>query len=54
MPVLRRGIGRLPLVRPFLPDAGIPIQLVHHVVVARALAAAIAGEGPPGAYNLAG
>ncbi len=54
LPALRRGLGRLPLVRPILPDAGIPIQLVHHDDVARALAAAIAGEGPPGAYNLAG
>jgi nucleoside-diphosphate-sugar epimerase len=54
LPALRRGLGRLPLVRPVLPDAGIPIQLVHHDDVARALAAAIAGDGPPGAYNLAG
>jgi nucleoside-diphosphate-sugar epimerase len=54
LPTLRRGLGRLPLVRPILPDAGIPIQLVHHDDVARALAAAIAGAGPPGAYNLAG
>jgi UDP-glucose 4-epimerase len=54
LPALRRGLGRLPLVRPILPDAGIPIQLVHHDDVARALAAAIAGKGPPGAYNLAG
>jgi nucleoside-diphosphate-sugar epimerase len=54
LPTLRRGFGRLPLVRPVLPDAGVPIQLVHHDDVARALAAAIAGEGPPGAYNLAG
>ncbi len=54
LPALRRGLGRLPLVRPVLPNAGIPIQLVHHDDVARALAAAIAGDGPPGAYNLAG
>jgi UDP-glucose 4-epimerase len=54
LPALRRGLGRLPLVRPVLPDVGIPIQLVHHDDVARALAAAIAGVGPPGAYNLAG
>jgi UDP-glucose 4-epimerase len=54
LPALRRGLGRLPLVRPILPDVGIPIQLVHHDDVARALAAAIAGEGPPGAYNLVG
>ncbi len=54
LPALRRGLGRLPLARPILPDVGIPIQLVHHDDVARALCAAIAGAGPPGAYNLAG
>jgi nucleoside-diphosphate-sugar epimerase len=54
LPALRRGLGRLPLVRPVLPDAGVPVQLVHHDDVAAALAAAIAGEGQPGAYNLAG
>ena len=37
-----------------LPDSGIAIQLVHHDDVARALGVAIAGEGSPGAYNLAG
>ena len=54
MPALRRGLGRLPLPQPVLPDPGVPIQLVHHDDVARALAAAIAGAGEPGAYNLAG
>ena len=54
LPSLRRGIGRLPLPAPMLPDAGIPVQLVHHDDVAAALAAAIAGKGTPGAYNLAG
>jgi UDP-glucose 4-epimerase len=54
VPALRKGIGRLPLVKPILPDPGMPIQLVHHDDVARAMAAAIAGDGPPGAYNLAG
>ena len=54
LPALRRGLGRLPLPKPVLPDPGIPIQLVHHDDVARALAAAIAGKGEPGAYNLAG
>jgi UDP-glucose 4-epimerase len=53
-PALRRAVGKLPLPRPVLPDGGIPIQLVHHDDVARALAAAIAGRGTPGAYNLAG
>ena len=54
VPALRRGLGRLPLPRPVLPDVGAPLQLVHHDDVARALAAAIAGSGEPGAYNLAG
>jgi nucleoside-diphosphate-sugar epimerase len=54
LPALRRGLGRLPLPRPLLPDVGAPIQLVHHDDVARALAAAIAAAGAPGAYNLAG
>jgi UDP-glucose 4-epimerase len=51
---LRRGIEKVPLVRPILPDPGLPIQLVHHDDVARAMAAAIGGDGPPGVYNLAG
>ena len=54
LPGLRRGLSRLPLPAPVLPDPGVPIQLVHHDDVARALAAAIGGEGPPGTYNLAG
>jgi UDP-glucose 4-epimerase len=54
LPLARRALGRLPLARPVLPDPGVPIQLVHHDDVARALAAAIAGRGEPGAYNLAG
>ncbi|HEU4392923.1 MAG TPA: NAD-dependent epimerase/dehydratase family protein [Solirubrobacterales bacterium] len=53
-PTLRRGLSRLPLPKPVLPDPGAPLQLVHHDDVARALAAAIAGKGEPGAYNLAG
>ena len=44
---LRRGLGRLPLPAPLLPDSGLPIQLVHHDDVATALAAAIAGTGRP-------
>jgi UDP-glucose 4-epimerase len=54
LPALRRGLGRLPLPAPVLPDPGVPIQLVHHDDVARGLAAAIADRGEPGAYNLAG
>jgi UDP-glucose 4-epimerase len=54
VPLLRKSVGKLPLVKPILPDPGVPIQLVHHDDVARAMAAAICGDGPPGAYNLAG
>jgi len=54
VPLLRRGIEKLPLVSPVLPDPGVPMQLVHHDDVARAMAAAICGDGPPGIYNLAG
>lgn len=54
VPRLRRLVGRLPLPAPVLPDPGVPIQLVHHDDVARAMAAAIAGEGAPGVYNLCG
>ncbi|HEU5252476.1 MAG TPA: NAD-dependent epimerase/dehydratase family protein [Solirubrobacterales bacterium] len=54
VPSLRRGVERLPLLGPVLPDPGVPFQLVHHDDVARAMAAAICGDGPPGVYNLAG
>jgi nucleoside-diphosphate-sugar epimerase len=54
LPLLRRSLAKLPLVAPVLPDPGVPIQLVHHDDVAAGMAAAIAGEGAPGAYNLAG
>ena len=54
VPLLRRGVEKLPLVSPVLPDPGVPVQLVHHDDVARAMAAAIGGDGPAGVYNLAG
>lgn len=53
-PGLRRLAAKLPWPPPVLPDSGVPIQLVHHDDVARALGAAIAGAGEPGPYNLAG
>ena len=52
--VLRSVIGAVPLVRPVIPDPGVPFQLVHHDDVASALVAGVVGEGKPGAYNLAG
>lgn len=54
LPGLRRQVGRLPIPRPILPDPGVRFQLVHHDDVARALTAAVVGEGQPGPYNLAG
>jgi UDP-glucose 4-epimerase len=50
---LRKALERLPVVRPVLPDPGVPLQLVHTEDVARAIAAATMGEGRPGIYNLA-
>jgi UDP-glucose 4-epimerase len=44
----------VPILRPVLPDPGVPFQLVHHDDVARALVAGVLGHGEPGAYNLAG
>lgn len=54
LPVVRRALTSLPLLRPVLPDPGVPFQLVHHDDVADAIEAAIAGAGTPGVYNLAG
>jgi UDP-glucose 4-epimerase len=43
-----------PLLKPVLPDPGVPFQLVHHDDVASAVRAAVLGRGSPGVYNLAG
>jgi UDP-glucose 4-epimerase len=51
---LRWALGRVPELRPVLPDPGVPFQLVHHDDVAAALCAAVIGHGKPGVYNLAG
>jgi UDP-glucose 4-epimerase len=51
---LRRALELLPVVRPVIPDPGVPFQLVHHNDVADALEAAVVGGGEPGVYNLAG
>ena len=52
--VARRLLGRMPAVKPLLPDHGVPFQLVHHDDVATALMAGALGRGHPGVYNLAG
>jgi UDP-glucose 4-epimerase len=44
----------VPILRPVLPDHGVPFQLVHHDDVASAMRAAVLGRGTPGIYNLAG
>jgi UDP-glucose 4-epimerase len=50
---LRGALRTLPLVKPVLPDPGVPFQLVHHDDVASAMRAGALGAGEPGAYNLA-
>jgi UDP-glucose 4-epimerase len=44
----------VPILKPVLPDPGVPFQLVHHDDVAAAMRAAVLGRGAPGIYNLAG
>jgi UDP-glucose 4-epimerase len=51
---VRSLLRAVPFIRPVLPDAGVPFQLVHHDDVATAIRAAILGRGRPGVYNLAG
>ena len=51
---VRSLMGTIPLLRPVIPDPGVPFQLVHEDDVARALVAAIDGGRVPGTYNLAG
>jgi UDP-glucose 4-epimerase len=49
-----RLLDGVPILRPVLPDPGVPFQLVHHDDVASAMRAAVLGRGTPGVYNLAG
>lgn len=51
---VRWALGKVPELRPVLPDPGVPFQLVHHDDVAAALCAAVIGHGQSGVYNLAG
>jgi UDP-glucose 4-epimerase len=44
----------MPIIKPVLPDPGVPFQMVHHDDVASAIRAAVLGRGTPGVYNLAG
>ncbi|MDQ3877962.1 MAG: NAD-dependent epimerase/dehydratase family protein [Actinomycetota bacterium] len=50
---VKKLVGTIPLLRPVIPDPGIPLQLVHEDDVASALTATVLGRGAPGAYNLA-
>jgi nucleoside-diphosphate-sugar epimerase len=49
---VRSLFDSVPILKPVLPDPGIPFQLVHHDDVATALRAAVLGKGPAGVYNL--
>ncbi len=51
---VRALFDQVPVLKPVLPDTGVPFQLVHHDDVAAALVAAVLGTGEPGIYNLAG
>ncbi len=52
-PVMRL-LETMPILRPVIPDPGVPFQLVHTEDVARALVSGTLGRGEPGVYNLAG
>ena len=51
---VRSLLDGVPILRPVLPDPGVPFQLVHHDDVATAMRAGVLGRGEPGVYNLAG
>ena len=51
---VRRLLGGMPILKPVIPDPGVPFQLVHEDDVAQAFVAGVHGKGEPGAYNLAG
>jgi UDP-glucose 4-epimerase len=50
---LRSLFDQVPMLKPVIPDPGVPVQLVHHDDVATAMRAGVLGRGEPGAYNLA-
>ncbi len=51
--IVRMATEAVPILKPVVPDPGIPLQLVHHDDVAAAIALAAAAPAPPGAYNIA-
>jgi UDP-glucose 4-epimerase len=54
LPGMRAATRAVPLLKPLVPDPGIPLQLVHHDDVAAAIVLAATASAPPGAYNIAG
>jgi nucleoside-diphosphate-sugar epimerase len=50
---VRSLLDTVPVLKPVIPDPGVPFQLVHEDDVATAMRAAIIGRGEPGIYNLA-
>jgi nucleoside-diphosphate-sugar epimerase len=51
---VRRLLSGMPILKPVIPDPGVPFQLVHEDDVAQAFVAGALGKGDPGPYNLAG
>jgi len=51
---VRRLFEIMPILKPVIPDPGVPFQFVHSEDVATALRAGVQGKGEPGIYNLAG
>lgn len=50
---VRSLLESVPVLKPVIPDPGVPFQLVHEDDVASAMRSAITGKGEPGIYNLA-
>ncbi|WP_373142348.1 NAD-dependent epimerase/dehydratase family protein [Mycobacterium marinum] len=54
VPAPVRALSRVvPMLKPIVPDPGVPVQLVHHDDVAAAIALAATAPVPAGAYNIA-
>ena len=51
---VRRLLSGMPVLKPVIPDPGLPFQLVHEDDVAQAFVHGVHGKGQPGPYNLAG
>jgi len=51
---VRRLLSGMPVLKPVIPDPGLPFQLVHEDDVAQAFVHGVHGKGEPGPYNLAG